>query len=91
MSAMEGVEFHLTNSTIPEASITTFTIEDNKWSNNPDPRFFYSEVAVEEVTIEGLHEFFTYHFSMYMSNSAGDGDLVESPLIELPGIGTLKN
>lgn len=89
MSAMDDVELHLANSTFPDTYSTAFSFEDNKWSNNPDPRFYYSEVAEEDVTIDGLHEYFTYHFSVYISNSAGDSDPAESPLIQLPGTGTV--
>jgi len=70
-----------------ETSSTTLSIEGNAWSNSPDPRFHYGEVEVEETTLQDLHEYFTYKFTVYMSNSAGDSDMAESPPIQLPGTG----
>ncbi len=71
-----------------DAAITTFQIEDNKWFNNPDPRIQFSDVTMEEIIIDELQEFYTYKFNMYMSNAAGDSDLVAaSSLVKLPGTG----
>lgn len=83
-SAMGSSESQLTNSTSSER---TLSIKDNRWSNNPDPRFYFTEVAMEEIIVEDLHEYFTYSFSMYMSNSAGDSNTVESSTVQLPGTG----
>ena len=88
MTTMDDLDLPLANSTIPDISNITFSIEENKWANHPDPRYQYSELKEEDVVMEGLHGYFTYHFSIFMSNAAGDSDLVESPLIQLPGTGT---
>lgn len=81
-SAMDDIESQLTNSTSSER---IFSIKDNRWSNNPDPRFYFREVATEEIIVENLNEYFTYCFSMYMSNSAGNSNRVESSTVQLPG------
>lgn len=64
-----------------------FPIKGNKWGNNADPRFLYQDVVGEEVMVEELQEYFTYKFTVYMTNSAGDSDPVTSSIVQLPGIG----
>ena len=80
-------EVQLANTTLVGSVSKEYPIEDSAWVNYPDPRFTYTDLAPEELTIESLHEFFTYKFTVYMSNSAGDSDLASSAAVQLPGTG----
>lgn len=70
---------------INATSTRVYQIQDSTWANNPDSRFLYRPVVSEEMTIDQLHEFYRYHFTITMTNSAGDSDSVSTGLIQLPG------
>ena len=83
ISVSRDLELHLANDTLVGFTSKEYLIEEN----NPDPRFLYTALVPEELTIEALNEFFTYEFTLYVSNSVGDSDPVSSPTIQLPGVG----
>lgn len=59
-------------------------------ANDPDPRQFMMKAVVpERALMSGLHEDFSYSFTVYMSNLAGDSDPASSDVIALPGRGVL--
>lgn len=81
VSASEDPGFSWANSTVH-----IILVEEHTWRNNPDPRF-YNELVAEVMTVDELHEFFTYQFTVYVTNSAGDSDPATSNVIEMPGAG----
>ena len=83
-------EAELSNSTLYDTTTHVYTTQDTAWANNADPRFIFTEVVHEHVIVEQLHEFFRYHFTIVMSNSAGDSDPASSPPVQLPGNGKLN-
>lgn len=86
--SMSGIsEVQLENTSFVGAVSKEYPMEGSAWVNYPDPRFIYTDLVPEELTIESLHEFFTYKFMVYLSNSVGDSDLVSSATVHLPGTG----
>ena len=81
VSAGEDPGFDLENSTV-----LIIPVDEHTWENSPDPRF-NNELVAEEMTVEELHEFFTYQFTVFVTNSAGDSDPATSSVIEMPGTG----
>ena len=70
--------------------MTLFPEVGHEMANNPDPRQFVVQAIVPEtVLMRGLQEDFSYCFTIYMSNSAGDSDSASSDIISLPGRGKL--
>ena len=81
VSANEDPGIDLANSTV-----LIIPVDEHTWGNNPDPRF-NNELVAEVMTVEELHEFFTYQFTVFVTNSAGDSDPATSSVIEMPGAG----
>ena len=88
ISSSEVMEIQLENTTLTESMSRKFPVEGNGWANNPDPRFIYTALVAEEVTMNALHEFFMYEFTVFVSNSIGDSGSVTSSIIHMPGTGT---
>lgn len=86
MSTIDDMELILANVTLTDSVTKTFPIEGQEFANDPDPRMLRSLVP-EEVLIDQLHEYFSYQFTIYMTNSAGDSDSISSSVIQLPGRG----
>ena len=71
---------------LAKSTVLIIPVDEHTWGNNPDPRF-YNELVAEVMTVEELHEFFTYQFTVFVTNSAGDSDPATSSVIEMPGAG----
>ena len=81
VSAGEDPGFDPENSTV-----LIIPVDEHTWGNSPDPRF-NNKLVAEEMTVEELHEFFTYQFTVFVTNSAGDSDPATTSVIEMPGAG----
>lgn len=73
------LESELSNLTLHDISSHVYPLPDSVWASDAE------HVVIEQIIIDGLHEFFTYKFTITATNSAGDSDPVTTSIVQLPG------
>ena len=60
-------------------------------TNSPDPSLVSLPLKIESVLIEGLEEYHSYSFAIYLANSEGTSPLSEAAIQETPEAGKSMN
>ena len=60
-------------------------------TNSPDPSLVSLSLKIESVLIEGLEEYHSYSFAIYLANSEGTSPLSEAAIQETPEAGKSIN